>query len=174
MDDRGKILPSDPPLAAVLPVGGSDVAVARGEAEPYLRTVEIRGVRYRVATVQVPRTELLRPSALQLARPMTDVETTVRDLGLVLLAVSVLGIVGSAWLGRLVARASLKPVDDVAEAAEEVARTQDLSALIPVTGSDEIARLAACLNSMIRALEASRVRHRKLVEDASHELRTPL
>ena len=56
---------------------------------------------------------------------------------LVLLAVSVLGIVGSAWLGRLVARASLKPVDYVADAAEEVARTQDLSALIPVTGSDE-------------------------------------
>jgi two-component system sensor histidine kinase MprB len=55
-----------------------------------------------------------------------------------------------------------------------VARSQDLSALIPVTGSDEIARLAGSLNSMLQALGASRARQRQLVDDASHELRTPL
>jgi two-component system sensor histidine kinase MprB len=65
-------------------------------------------------------------------------------------------------------------VHAAAAAAEEVARTQDLSALIPVTGSDEIARLANSLNSMLRALEASRARQRELVDDAGHELRTPL
>src|SRR6185369_16780534 len=35
-------------------------------------------------------------------------------------------------------------------------------------------RLAESLNSMLRALEASRARQRQLVDDASHELRTPL
>jgi two-component system sensor histidine kinase MprB len=92
----------------------------------------------------------------------------------VLLVVGSVGVVGSALAGRIVARAALKPVDAAAAAAEEVARTQDLSALIPVTGSDEITRLAESLNSMLRALEASRARQRQLVDDASHELRTPL
>ncbi|WP_242605718.1 HAMP domain-containing sensor histidine kinase [Frankia sp. Cppng1_Ct_nod] len=157
----------------VLPVTPTDEAVAQGMADQQLRTVTIDGQRYRVATVPIrfPGGTL---GALQLARDMSDVDQTLRDLGLILLAVGVAGVAGSVLLGRLIARASLKPLDAAAAAAEEVARTQDLSALIPVTGTDEIARLAGSLNSMLRALEASRVRQRQLVDDASHELRTPL
>jgi 4-alpha-glucanotransferase len=160
-----------------LPTDDGDIAVARGATGSRLRSIELGGVNYRMATVAVGQ-ELRfvhgRELALQLARPMSDVEATLRELGLVLLAVGLGGIVGSALLGRLVARAALKPVDAVAAAAEGVAHTQNLSALIPVTGSDEIARLAASLNSMLRTLEASRARQRQLVDDASHELRTPL
>ncbi|WP_322759784.1 HAMP domain-containing sensor histidine kinase [Frankia sp. Cr2] len=159
--------------AARLPVDATDVAVAQRLASHQLRTVTIDGVRYRVATVPMYFPGV-GPAALQLARDMSDVDQTLRDLGLILLGVGVAGVAGSVLLGLLIARASLKPVDAAAAAAEEVARTQDLSALIPVTGSDEIARMANSLNSMLRALEASRARQRELVDDASHELRTPL
>ncbi|WP_239375482.1 HAMP domain-containing sensor histidine kinase [Frankia sp. Cj5] len=157
----------------MLPVNSADIAVAHGVVGQQLRTVTVGGGRYRVATVPI-RIPSVGLGALQLARDMSDVDQTLRDLGLVLLGVGVVGVAGSVLLGRLIARASLKPVDAAAAAAEEVARTQDLSALIPVTGSDEIARLANSLNSMLRALEASRARQRELVDDASHELRTPL
>ncbi|WP_347177258.1 HAMP domain-containing sensor histidine kinase [Parafrankia sp. EAN1pec] len=158
-----------------IPVDAADAEVARGLRGKNLRTVTVEGQRYRVATVPLRYPPpLTGTGALQLARSTSDVDRTLRDLGLVLFIVGLVGVVGSVIAGRLVARASLKPVDAAAAAAEEVARTQDLSALIPVTGSDEIARLATSLNSMLRALEASRLRQRQLVDDAAHELRTPL
>ncbi|WP_131772330.1 HAMP domain-containing sensor histidine kinase [Candidatus Protofrankia datiscae] len=160
--------------SVTLPVNDTDLAVAEGVTDKQLRTVTVDGARYRVATVPLLFVPGRTPGAIQLARPMADVDRTLRTLGLILLGVGVAGVAGAVLLGRLIARASLKPVNAAAAAAEEVARTQDLSALIPVTGSDEIARLASSLNSMLRALEASRARQRELVDDASHELRTPL
>jgi two-component system sensor histidine kinase MprB len=172
-----------------LPIDGVDRQIAAAQnidSAPRLRTVTVGGTAYRVATVGVmfggaedvlgrpyPDTTV-SPFGMQLARPMTDVTNTLRELELVMMAVGLLGLVSSTAVGLLVARAALKPVDDAAAAAEHVARTQDLSALIPVNGTDEIARLAGSVNSMLRALAASKARQRQLVDDASHELRTPL
>ncbi|HMA47539.1 MAG TPA: HAMP domain-containing sensor histidine kinase, partial [Frankiaceae bacterium] len=158
-----------PPDQDTLPVDDGDLAVARGASDQHLRTVTVGGVRLRVATVPTPF-----GAALQVARPLADVDRTLRDLLVVLLVTGLAGVGGAVLLGRLVARAGLRPVDRAAAAAEHVARTQDLSALIPVTGTDEVARLADSLNSMLRALDAARARQRQLVDDASHELRTPL
>jgi two-component system sensor histidine kinase MprB len=72
-----------------------------------------------------------------------------------------------------VARAGLRPVARLTEAAERVARTDDLRP-IPVFGSDELARLTEAFNMMLRALAESRERQARLVTDAGHELRTPL
>ncbi len=67
------------------------------------------------------------------------------------------------------------------EVAERVARTRDTAHRIEVTGSDDIARLAASFNTMLdeldqalTALSRSLSAQRQLVADASHELRTPL
>jgi two-component system sensor histidine kinase MprB len=59
-------------------------------------------------------------------------------------------------------------------AAERVARTQDLGHRIDSASGDELGRLAASFNTMLAALERSRLAQRQLVSDASHELRTPL
>ena len=67
----------------------------------------------------------------------------------------------------------LRPVARLTEAAERVARTDDLRP-IPVFGSDELARLTEAFNMMLRALAESRERQARLVTDAGHELRTPL
>lgn len=174
-----------------LPVDAEDIAYARDQPDGIrLRTVTVGGKEYRVATAaryfspseqihELQRGTFEDPPAplnlgVQLARPMSDVQQTLRELGLVMLVVGLLGVAGSMIAGMFVARAALKPVDAAAAAAEHVAQTQDLAALIPVTGTDEIARLAESLNSMLRALEASKSRQRQLVDDASHELRTPL
>jgi two-component system sensor histidine kinase MprB len=62
----------------------------------------------------------------------------------------------------------------VSDAAEEVARTHDLTHRIEVRGEDELGRLAASFNEMMVALERAEAAQRRLVADASHELRTPL
>ena len=50
----------------------------------------------------------------------------------------------------------------------------DLTALVPVEGRDEVARLAASFNRAADQIEQLVQGHKKLLANASHELRTPL
>lgn len=88
--------------------------------------------------------------------------------------VSGIGVIGAGAAGLWVARTGLRPVDELTEAVEHVARTEDLTLRIPVEGEDEIARLSRSFNSMTAALASSRDRQAQLIADAGHELRTPL
>jgi signal transduction histidine kinase len=51
---------------------------------------------------------------------------------------------------------------------------QDLSARLPVRGSDEVAELTATFNSMLDRLEAAFGSQRAFLNDVGHELRTPI
>jgi two-component system, OmpR family, sensor histidine kinase MprB len=94
-------------------------------------------------------------------------------LGTILLIVGGVGMAVAAIAGGTVARTGLRPVARLTDAAERVARTDDLRP-IPVHGSDELARLTEAFNKMLRGLAESRDRQARLVSDAGHELRTPL
>ena len=110
----------------------------------------------------------------QVALPLSDVDSTLTHLKLVLAIVCLGGIALAAALGLLVSRAALVPVRRLTGATERVARTQDLGHRIEAGEEDELGRLAASFNTMLAALERSRLAQRQLVSDASHELRTPL
>jgi two-component system sensor histidine kinase MprB len=107
-------------------------------------------------------------------QPLTPINDSLSSLAWLLLIVSGIGVAGAATAGLLVARAALRPVDRLTEAVEHVARTEDLTVRMPVSGDDEIARLSRSFNAMTAALEASRDDQKRLVDDAGHELRTPL
>ncbi|MEV8569431.1 HAMP domain-containing sensor histidine kinase [Streptomyces sp. NPDC051322] len=108
------------------------------------------------------------------ALPLQDTRNTLNELALLLLGVSGVGVIGAGAAGLWIARAGLKPVDELTRAVEHVARTEDLTVRIPVEGDDEIARLSESFNSMTAALGESRDRQAQLIADAGHELRTPL
>jgi two-component system sensor histidine kinase MprB len=113
--------------------------------------------------------------ALQIARPLDEVDHALARIRNWLLLIASLGVVFAAALGFLVARAVLAPVRRLTRTAEEVTETRDLSRRIEVDGSrDEVSRLASSFNTMLAALEDSSRAQRQLVSDASHELRTPL
>jgi two-component system sensor histidine kinase MprB len=112
--------------------------------------------------------------AVSVARPLTEVNDSLRSLAVVLTLVAVGGAVGSAGVGVALARAGLRPVDRLTAVTEHIARTEDLSVRIPVDGDDEIARLSEAFNSMTAALASSRELQQQLIADAGHELRTPL
>jgi two-component system sensor histidine kinase MprB len=154
-----------------IPVEEVDRAVARRERGATLSDRRSAGVHLRVMTTPIRGAS---PVALQVARSLTEEDRTLARLGLILGLVAVAGVLGSAALGLVVARAGLAPVDRLTDRAEYIARTQDLGALIDVRGHDEIARLGRSLNAMLTALDGSRRQQRQLVADASHELRTPL
>ncbi|MFF0160247.1 sensor histidine kinase [Streptomyces sp. NPDC005263] len=115
-------------------------------------------------------------TALLVAVPLKNTQSTLNDLALILLLVSGVGVLGAGAAGLAVARAGLRPIDKLTEAVEHVARTEDLSIRIPVdeAGEDEVARLSHSFNSMTSALANSRELQQQLIADAGHELRTPL
>ena len=113
-------------------------------------------------------------AAIQVARPLTEVEQSLNRIGLFLILVALGGILAAAVLGLLVARAALSPVRRLTSTVERVTETKDLSERIDVDGKDELSRLATSFNTMLAALEESTRAQRQLVADASHELRTPL
>jgi signal transduction histidine kinase len=111
---------------------------------------------------------------LSVGTPLADIT---RFLGLLRLllwslipVVIALGCIGGAWLsGR-----ALKPVQDVTNAALAIS-IENLSGRLPVPATgDEIAGLAAVLNSMLARLDAAVTTLSQFAGDASHELRTPL
>jgi len=112
--------------------------------------------------------------AVQVARPLTEVDKSLRQIGIFLLLIAATGIGVAAALGLVVSRAALSPVKRLTETAERVSETGDLSERIEVGGRDELSRLAMSFNTMLAALEDSTRAQRQLVADASHELRTPL
>ncbi|MFE9424412.1 sensor histidine kinase [Kitasatospora sp. NPDC006697] len=115
-----------------------------------------------------------QPVLLVTATPLTKVDHSLDQLALILVAVSIVGIGIAGITGRLVARAALRPVHDLTDAVEHIARTEEVGTTIPVHGNDEIARLSEAFNSMSTALANSRERQTRLIADAGHELRTPL
>ncbi|MEU9077791.1 HAMP domain-containing sensor histidine kinase [Kitasatospora sp. NPDC004745] len=115
------------------------------------------------------------PTALVMVATSTQpVEDSLQKLAFILGGVALGGIALAAIAGRLVARSALKPVDQLTDAVEHIARTEEVGTTIPVHGDDEIARLSTSFNSMSTALANSRERQTRLIADAGHELRTPL
>ncbi|MBB4924186.1 HAMP domain-containing sensor histidine kinase [Kitasatospora kifunensis] len=109
-----------------------------------------------------------------LASPLTEVDHSLQQLAFLLAGVSAIGVAVAGITGRIVARAALKPVHDLTDLVEHIARTEEVGTTIPVHGNDEIARLSDSFNSMSTALANSRERQTRLIADAGHELRTPL
>ena len=152
-----------------LPVDDGAQEVARGVRTESFADATIDGTHVRVLT-----TRGVFGEALQIARPLTEVDDALADLRLVLLLVAVGGVGLAGGLGLLVSRAAVRPVVVLTDEAERVASTQDLSRRVPAAGGDELGRLGRSFNVMLGALERSRTAQRRLVADASHELRTPL
>jgi len=152
-----------------IPVTAGTLAVARGEAGTFLYDSTIAGTHVRVIVAPFGKA-----AALQLVRPLDEVDGVLHRLRWILIAVMVVGVAVAAALGAAVSRTALAPVRRLTDTTEVVSSTLDLSQRIETTGTDEVGRLAASFNRMLEALESSVGAQRQLVADASHELRTPL
>lgn len=93
--------------------------------------------------------------------------------GAALLVILGLGILMAWAVATIVAAAALYPLRRLHRAVDEVTRTEELKPL-PVEGDDELAKISASFNEMMRTLQDSRTRQTQLVADAGHELKTPL
>jgi two-component system sensor histidine kinase MprB len=168
IQSNGHVLRSEG-RGSLLPVTAATRAVAAGRRDAFFSDATVAGTSVRVLTERAGE-----GGVWQVALPLTDLDSTLTHLKLVLALVCLGGIALAAALGLLVSRAALVPVRRLTGAAERVARTQDLTHRIDAGEEDELGRLAQSFNTMLAALERSRLAQRQLVSDASHELRTPL
>lgn len=167
------------PTDVLLPVDADVLAVARGELASALTTVEVEGVRVRM--LSVPLGERF---ALQVARPIDEVETVLGRLRAMTLLAALVGVLLAALAARSIAGRSIRPVSDLTRAVESVRDGSDLARRVGVDGGgegvrdegggDEVARLALAFDAMLARLEASRLAQERLAADAAHELRTPV
>jgi two-component system sensor histidine kinase MprB len=159
-----------------LPIGAATKRLAANGGRSFFRDAHVHGVHLRVLA------EPLGPGlVLQLAQPLTEVDSTLARLRLILVLLGGGAIGLGALLGLLVAGAAVGPLRRLSQATEHVALTQDLSERIEPVSEDELGLLARNFNAMLDALErsmgaldASVHAQRQLVADASHELRTPV
>jgi two-component system sensor histidine kinase MprB len=156
-------------------------SVASGSAAPYLTDIRFGGSHLREIVFAPGLLASGQPFALELARPLNGIDHVLSRLRVILFLLCAGGVALAAVLGRLAARQVLAPLAEVAQTAEHISETEDLTSRIQVHADDEVGQLATRFNAMIERLQHSReelddsVRaQRQLVADASHELRTPI
>jgi two-component system sensor histidine kinase BaeS len=95
-----------------------------------------------------------------------------RQSGVIVLT-GLCGLGFALMLSWLLARRWFKPIDELTQAAQDVARGR-LSTRVAVQGSDELALLGKTFNDMAQRLDTVEASRRAWLADAAHELRTPL
>ncbi len=172
-----------------LPITREARAAAAGRRALF-ETIEVPGTTLRL--YNMPLLHEGEPiGILQVARPISETEGVLALVRIVLAGGASLSVAVSVLLGLLVARAALRPIDQLTRDAERIGAAQDFGARVSdrsATRTDEVGRLAATFNGMLdrlqeafgalkranERLEAALTSQRRFVADASHELRTPL
>lgn len=135
---------------------------------PHFSNTVVGGVHSRVLTFSN------QLANVRISTSLVDVDRNLSRLRWLLVFISIGGAGVAAILGLLVSSRATAPLRRLTETTERIVETGDLSERIGATGTDEISRLSAQLDTLFASLESSLASQRRLVADASHELRTPL
>jgi signal transduction histidine kinase len=105
---------------------------------------------------------------------MADVDRSVHRVLVLLLIAGPAALLATAGGGWWLARRALRPIERLRAHAQEIGGDRlDERLAVPPAG-DEVARLAATLNTMLARIQSGVEEQHRLVADASHELRSPL
>jgi two-component system, OmpR family, sensor kinase len=166
-----------------LPKEGGDPVSRRAleTGEPASGTVQFSGDEPTYVYAVPVNPEEGRARVVEAGKSYEAAQEGVEALGAILAAGMGAAFVFSIGGAYLLARAALRPVDNVTSTARSMGE-EDLSRRLPVANpKDEIGRLASAINALLARLEAAFVRReealsrqRRFAADASHELRTPL
>lgn len=104
---------------------------------------------------------------------LEDLQETLANLLVALLAAGGATTVAGAMLGRWVSKRVLAPLGDVNDAVKAIA-ANELDTRLPSTADPDLAPLIASFNDMVAALQTRIERDGRFASDVSHELRSPL
>jgi two-component system OmpR family sensor kinase len=128
-----------------------------------------------------PENSFVEGTFVVFAIPLTETQSTLSDLLLRELLISLGVVLATAIVAFLIIRISLRPLQRMGNVAADIAAGDLTRRVEPATPRTEIGRLGLALNGMLSQIEAafaersaSNDRLRRVIADASHELRTPL
>ncbi|MGH8866612.1 MAG: sensor histidine kinase [Actinomycetes bacterium] len=154
-------------------LGPSDVPAALRREVEAGRTARVRwsvnGEPRVIVGVPVPSVD----ASVYDVAPLSDLQRTLRFLGLVLISGAVVTSALAAALGFRLSRRVLQPLDQVAGTAAAIAGG-NLSTRLPATRDPDLATIVGSFNSMVDALSQRIERDARFAGDVSHELRSPL
>jgi len=151
--------------------------VARANAAKGIRTletIELNDDAVRLLTFPVVRRDGRVAEIVQVGISLNRARAAMRRYIETLVILIPLGVALAAVGGALIARAALRPVDEMARTARRIT-AEDLGQRVARRGTgDELDRLADTLNDMLARLDRTFATMRRFAADAAHELRTPL
>jgi two-component system, OmpR family, sensor kinase len=147
----------------------------KGEFSVY-STVKINNTELRVLTSPF---RLIGQSSvagyIQAADSLQTVNQATEKLSLFILFGGGVAVLLSVILGTWLSNQSLKPIEAITQAADNISTAKDLATRLPWDGPpDELGRLTSVFNHMMDRLERLFEVQQRFVADVSHELRTPL
>jgi signal transduction histidine kinase len=157
----------DPDVGLTEAVPSSLLALARVGQPGVQRVRTENGPALILAIPLSPSTVFVEVHSLQ------ELETTLQVVALVLGLVAAGTTIAGAALGWYATRRALRPLADVATAAEGIAGG-DLNARLDPAVEPELQRLTDSFNDMVDQLSRRIARDRRFAADVSHELRSPL
>lgn len=121
-------------------------------------------------------------SILQVGRPLTERDRSLRDLSTTLITASLITLFAAYGIGWLFSGFAFRPIRRMTETAKTIGEERDFLRRVTYTGpQDEVGRLATTFNAMLARLQDAYQQvanmlemQRDFVVDVSHELRTPL
>lgn len=176
VDPQGHVLNTSHGLRAAPLLSASQVAQARRGPASFNETVRLQAADVisrepmRLRAVALPDKSVV----LVVATSREDVNTAVQraTVQLIVLCGVVLAVaLAGAWL---LTRAALRPVERMRREVASMGAEQIVQGIAVPRTRDEIARLGATFNELLRRLREAAERERAFVSDAGHELRTPL
>ncbi len=105
--------------------------------------------------------------------PLDELQETLRIVGTVLFGGALVAAAAGAGLGLWTSRAVVRPLNEVASTAAQVAGGQ-LDTRLGATRDPDLAAIVGSFNSMVDTLQQRIHRDARLASDVSHELRSPL
>ena len=105
--------------------------------------------------------------------PLDELRETLRILGLVVVAGAVVAAAAGTGLGIWASRSVVRPLNDVARTATQIAGGR-LDSRLALTRDPDLAAIVGSFNSMVDTLQERMRRDARLAADVSHELRSPL
>jgi heavy metal sensor kinase len=141
---------------------------------PQWRVKTADGVPYLIRSSYMLNEAGTRKFYLAIGESLAPDKRLLRSFDLLFLALIPLVVTLGGAAGWVVAGRSLKPVMDIAAAAQRISGS-NLSLRIPERkAKDELEYLVETFNDMISRLEQNFIRVRQFSTDVSHELRTPI
>jgi signal transduction histidine kinase len=170
--NEGVLLASSEPKSPLNEVWDPDVV--EGD-RPDFRNASVNNVSYRLLSLPLEANDELY-GWLQVSMPLTEMQETQDVLQLVISLVIIFAIFASGFIGWFVVGKGLEPLTNMADIAQNITSTDDLSLRLPVESGrvDEIRQLGLTFNKTLARLERIFKIQRQFLADVSHELRTPL